>query len=287
MELARQVTDPSNPLVARVMVNRVWHHLFGRGIVLSVDNFGALGERPTHPELLDYLAGRFVEQGWSIKSLIREIMLSNTYRMSSRTDPQADAADPRNLLLHHRPVRRLEAEVIRDSILAVSGRLDRTMFGPSVEVYLTPFMEGRGRPAASGPLDGAGRRSIYLRVRRNFPNPMLVAFDAPTPFTTIGRRSVSNVPAQALTLMNSPFVVEQAKLWSGGLLTDERRTATERVVSMYETAFGRPPTPDELNDATGFADEQSKRYDRGTDDPRVWSDLGHVLFNVKEFVFVR
>jgi hypothetical protein len=251
-----------------------------------VDNFGVLGERPTHPELLDYLAGRFVEQGWSIKSLIREIVLSSTYQMSSRSDPQSDAADPRNLLLHHKPVRRLEGEAIRDAILAVSGRLDRTMFGPSVEVYLTPFLEGRGRPAASGPLDGAGRRSIYLRIRRNFPHPMLAAFDAPTPFTTIGRRSVSNVPAQALALMNNPFVTEQAKLWGEQVVGNRDATVAERVTAMYETAFARLPNPNELADAVAFIEQQAARRGCEPDDARVWSDLGHVLFNVKEFVFV-
>jgi hypothetical protein len=184
-------------------------------------------------------------------------------------------------------VRRLEGEVIRDAILAVSGRVDRTMFGPSVEVHLTPFMEGRGRPAASGPLDGAGRRSIYLRVRRNFPNPMLTAFDVPTPFSTMGRRSVSNVPAQALALMNSPLVVEQAKLWAGNVLSRGNRSEAERVTEMYESAFGRPPTPVERADASEFVLGQAKQYSCGTDDPRVWSDFGHVLFNVKEFVFVQ
>jgi hypothetical protein len=133
----------------------------------------------------------------------RLMVLSSTYRMASRSDAKADEADPQNKLLHCMPVRRLEAECIRDSILAISGRLDDKMFGPSISPHLTPFMQGRGRPANSGPLDGDGRRSIYLGVRRNFLNPMFLAFDYPIPFTTIGRRSVSNVPAQALTMMNN------------------------------------------------------------------------------------
>src|SRR5262249_14703341 len=147
---------------------------------------------------LDFLAGKFVQDGWSIKKLHRFLLLSHTYQMSSRADKPAEARDPENKLLHRMPIRRLEAEIVRDAILAVSGRLDRRMYGPSVPPHLTPHMAGRGRPASSGPLDGDGRRSIYLQVRRNFLTPMFLAFDYPIPFTTMGKRSVSNVPAQAL-----------------------------------------------------------------------------------------
>ena len=196
LELARQMTDPAlDPFLPRVMVNRIWHHLFGRGIVASVDNFGVLGEAPTHPELLDYLADQFVKDGWSVKKTIRRLVLSSAYRMSSQpTD--ADQADPQNLLLHRMRLRRLEGEAIRDAMLSVSGRLDLKMYGPPVPVHLTPFLEGRGRPA-DGPLDGDGRRSLYTAVRRNFLPPMMLAFDTPSPFSTVGRRTVSNVPAQA------------------------------------------------------------------------------------------
>ena len=222
LQLARQLVDPANPFVSRVMVNRIWQHLMGRGIVASVDNFGALGEAPSHPELLDYLADRFMRDGWSIKKTIRAIMLSGTYQMSSAaTDAQAERLDPSNLLLHRANLRRLDAEWIRDQMLAVSGRLDHTIFGASVDVYLTPFMDGRGKPGASGPLDGAGRRSIYLAVRRNFLPPMLLAFDMPIPFSTMGRRNVSNVPAQALTLMNDPFVAQQADVWAKRMLSEK------------------------------------------------------------------
>jgi hypothetical protein len=188
--------------------------------------------------------------------------------------------DPQNTLLHHMPVRRLEAEAIRDGILAVSGRLDRTVYAPRVEVYLTPFMEGRGRPQVSGPLDGAGERSIYLAVRRNFLPPMMLAFDMPTPFSTMGRRSVSNVPAQALILLNDPFVTGQAKVWADRIVADENlRTPEQRVSRMYEEAFSRPPTPQELSDAKAFIAGQP-------DASRAWCDLAHVLMNVKEFIFL-
>jgi hypothetical protein len=282
LELARRVVDPANPLPARVMANRVWHHLFGRGIVASVDDFGVMGQPPTHPELLDYLADRFVKEGWSLKKLIRAVVLTSTYQMSGVDADPARAAqvDPTNALLHHMPVRRLEAETIRDAILAVSGRLDRTVYGPTVEVHLTPFMEGRGKPQSSGPLDGDGRRSIYIATRRNFLQPMMLAFDAPIPFSTIGRRSVSNVPAQALILLNDPFVTGQAKVWADRVLGDKNlATPRQRVTRMYEQAYARPPTEAELKDAVAFV--------AGEPDERVaWVDLAHVMMNVKEFIFI-
>jgi cytochrome c553 len=285
LELAQRLVDPSNPFVARVMVNRLWHHHFGKGIVATPDDFGVQGQPPTHPELLDYLAGEFARQGWSIKAMHRLIVLSSTYRMASRSDPKADEADPQNKLLHRMPVRRLEAEAVRDGMLAVSGRLVRKMYGPGPLPYLTPFMVGRGRPTVSGPLDGDGRRSVYLNVRRNFLNPMFLAFDYPIPFTCIGRRGVSNVPAQALTLLNNPFVVQQAQRWAKRVLAEPDRTPKERVTSLYVSAFAREPSEAELNEALAFLAEQGKEYGK-PDDPRAWADLCHVLFNVKEFIFV-
>jgi hypothetical protein len=285
LELARRIVEPTNPLTARVLVNRLWHHHFGRGIVASVDDFGAMGRPPTHPELLDYLASRFMASDWSIKAMHRLIVTSRAYRMSSQLDPEADRLDPSNELWHRRDVRRLEAETIRDAILAVSGRLDPTLFGPSVAPHLTSFMEGRGRPGHSGPLDGDGRRSLYLNVRRNFLNPMLLAFDFPTPASSMGRRNVSNVPAQALTLMNDPFLVQQAKVWAKNVRKDPKVPATESIERMYRQAFGRPPGEDERAAALGFLEEQARAYGN-PDDPRAWADLAHVLFNVKEFVAI-
>jgi hypothetical protein len=308
LELARRMTDGSDPLLARVMVNRIWQHHFGEGIVRSVDNFGVLGELPTHPELLDWLAREFMARppasggrqsageapksagapdgAWSIKKMHRLLMLSSTYQMSSRADDRpAEVQDPQNKLLHRMPIRRLEAECIRDGMLAVSGRLDLTMFGPSVMPHLTPHMAGRGRPGQSGPLDGAGRRSIYIGIRRNFLMPMFLAFDYPIPFTTMGRRSVSNVPAQALALMNNPFVVQQAELWGKRVLAERDRTPEQRIAGMYLSAFGRPATAAELTDALQFLDEQGKQYGKGNE-AKAWADLGHVLMNVKEFIFI-
>ncbi len=285
LQLAERLTDPANPLVARVMVNRIWQHHFGEGLVRSVDNFGVLGETPTHPELLDWLAAYFTASGdrkapeWSIKKMHRLMLLSHAYQMASRADDRvAEERDPQNRLLHRMAIRRLEAEAVRDSILAISGRLDPKMYGPSVMPHLTPHMAGRGRPGSSGPLDGAGRRSIYIGVRRNFLTPMFLAFDYPIPFTTMGRRSASNVPAQALTMLNNPFVLEQADLWAKRVLADPGKTPQQRMTEMYLSAFGRPPTEKELAEALTFLKEQGG--------PRGWADLCHVLMNVKEFIFI-
>tara|TARA_Y100001934_G_scaffold38770_1_gene45416 strand:- start:5651 stop:9466 length:3816 start_codon:yes stop_codon:yes gene_type:complete len=290
MQLADDILADNNPLTSRVMVNRLWHHLFGKGIVASTNNFGVLGARPSHPELLDHLAIRFVEEhNWSIKSMLKEIMLSSTYQMDSTPNPDYIEVDPNNSLLYRQNIRRLEGEAIRDSILAISGRLDRKQFGPSVPVFVTPFMTGRGRPG-SGPLDGAGRRSVYIGIRRNFLSPMMLAFDMPIPFNSVGRRNVSNVPSQALILMNDPFVVEQAKLWGKRISAIADLSMEEKLKQMYLEAFARNPSPEEITDASEFMIIQAMEYnipaDKLTTDERLWADLGHVLINTKRFIYI-
>jgi hypothetical protein len=285
LELAQRLMDPSNPLLARVMVNRIWQHHFGAGIVRTPDDFGRMGQRPSHPKLLDYLAAEFVRRGWSVKQMHRLMLVSSSYRMSCRADDAATRLDPENRLLSHMSVRRLEAEAVRDAILAVSGRLNARMHGPSVVPYLTADMEGRGRPQA-GPLDGDGRRSIYLNARRNFLTPLLLAFDYPSSFSTIGSRGVSTVPAQALTLMNDQFVVQQAARWAEWTLEHPGRNDAQRIEALYQTAFARPPSAAERRDMLLFLKRQAGRYGCGIEDPRVWSDLCHVLINVKEFIFI-
>ncbi|MFM7206706.1 MAG: PSD1 and planctomycete cytochrome C domain-containing protein [Planctomycetaceae bacterium] len=291
LQLADRVLDPLNPLTARVAVNRIWHHLFGRGLVPTPDNFGVLGEPPADPlarSLLDTLAVRFREEGWSVKRLVREIVTSSTWRMSSRPNAAALARDPLNVLLHHHPVRRLEAEAIRDAILAVSGRLDPTPGGPSVEVHLTEFHEGRGRPA-SGPLDGAGRRSLYTKVRRNFLPPFLTAFDLPVPFQSMGRRNVTNVPAQALVLCNDPFVAEQATAWARKTVASTP-TPAARIERMFRDAYARQPEAAEAAAATAFLAAQATRHGvdfaATPDHEAAWADLAHALITAKEFIFV-
>jgi hypothetical protein len=275
--------------LARVIVNRVWQHHFGEGIVRTPDDFGVKGDAPTHPELLDWLAYHFTAAkgafacNWSLKKLHRLILLSSAYEMSSARDAKSDLVDPQNRLLHRMPVRRLEAECIRDGILTVSGRLDRTVGGPPVMPYIDAFTPGRGAPP-SGPLDGGGRRSIYLSIRRNFPIPLFAAFDYPTPISTIGKRSVSNVPAQALVLLNNPFVYQQAGVWAKSALAAPG-DIDSRLDRLYEAAFSRLPTTSERQAARDFLADARREY--GTDQQRKWTDLCHVLFNVKEFIFVR
>ncbi len=292
LELAEQINDPTNPLAARVMVNRVWHWLIGRGIVPTTDDFGVLGQRPSHPELLDHLASKFIADDRSIKKMIRYIVLSRTYQMSSRAEPAAMAVDPKNTLWHHRPLKRLEGEVIRDALLAISGSLDEAMYGISVPVHLTAFMDGRGRPGTSGPLDGNRRRSIYQAARRNFVSPFMLTFDTPTPFSTMGRRNVSNVPAQALILMNDPLVVEQTSLWSDRVRQlwplDHNPAAIEiRVDRMYQAAFARHASAQEQHTALAFLLSQAGLRDNNLDNEQLWHDLAHALVNTKEFIFLR
>lgn len=291
LELAHQIADPANPLTARVLVNRLWLHHFGRGIVATPDDFGKMGQLPTHPQLLDWLASDFVQNDWSLKRMHRLMVLSKTYRMSSHSEKPLESTvdpetvDPDNRLLHRMPVRRLEGEAIRDAVLALSGRVNRQMEGESVLPHLTPFMEGRGRPRQSGPLDGNGRRSLYINVRRNFLTPMFLAFDFPTPFTTMGRRSTSNVPAQALTLMNNPFITQQARLWADRVLAESFASPASRIQRLYLMAYSRPPSDEELAAALKFLETQGQEY-AGPQDPRTWADLCHVLINVKEFFFI-
>jgi hypothetical protein len=287
LQLAERLADPGNPLLARVMVNRIWMHHFGRGIVASTDNFGKTGDRPTHPELLDFLARKFIDSGWSVKAMHRLMLLSSAYRMSNQVDETAAAVDPTNQLLHHMPVRRLEAEIIRDAILAAAGTLDPALYGPSVMPHISEYQDGRGKPP-SGPLDGNGRRSIYLQIRRNFLPPLFLAFDYPLPISTIGRRSASTVASQALILMNNEFVAQEAAEWGRRVVsreTDVRR----RIEWMFVTAFARPAAETEIDEVRAFLEEQQTRYGGGhdADDPRVWADLAHVLFNSTEFLFVR
>ena len=289
LSLAERIASSDNPLTSRVIVNRLWHHLIGRGIVESTDNFGVLGKKPTHPELLDYLAIKMTEEQWSIKRMLKTIMLTEVYQRASRnTDPRAQELDPENLLLHRANIKRLSGESIRDTMLSISGRLNEKMYGPSVPVHLTPFMQGRGRPGKSGPFDGHGRRSIYIAVRRNFLSPMMLAFDTPIPFNSIGRRNRSNVPAQALILMNDPLVLNLAETW-GKKLIEQSELFEDRIRSAYESAYSREPNSEELQSSLAFLEQHAKTLglgDKAGDDVRLWRDYCHVLFNVKDFIYI-
>ena len=278
LQLAEEIASTQNPLTARVMVNRVWAHLFGRGLVATVDNFGRVGSSPSHPELLDYLADQFVRDGWSIKDLIRRLVLTSTYQADSTPSQAAASQDPENSLWQHMPLRRLEGEAIRDSLLAISGRFDPRVLGPSVDVYYA-FAKGKTKgDRVKGPLDGDGRRSVYQEIRRNAHNPFLEVFDQPKPSSTRGRRDVTNVPAQSLTMLNSPLVNSQARLWGRSLEASDE-PASKTVRTMFLSAVGRPPAPQELDRSLGYLGD-----DPGSDE---WADLAHSIFNLKEFLYVR
>ncbi len=288
-EMAEVIANPRNPLTTRVMVNRIWHYLFGRGLVATVDNLGRFGERPTHPDLLDYLATRFVDNGWSIKKAIRQIVLSRAFQQASHSRPRTSETDPSNELFHRYPARRLEAESIRDAILAVSGKLDRTMYGPSIHPY-------RAKPKAyrkllSGPLDGDGRRSIYLKVTRHEGAAFLEALDFPPPAMARGRRDVTNVPRQALTMMNDRFVISEARFWAGDLIDETSESVEARLRTMYRAALGRLPTKAELKRMESLVDHFAQLHAEPQSNlmqsVQVWRDVAHTLFNLKEFIYIQ
>ena len=288
-EFAKYIASAENPLTSRVMVNRLWHHIFGRGIVATVDNFGVQGKIPTHPKLLDYLAVKFVEEGWSIKNMIKLMVMSQAFQRVTESSAISQVEDPDNLMLQHYPVRRLNAESIRDAVLATSGRLDTTMYGPSVPMYLTEFLTGRGRPKISGPLDGEGRRSIYQAINRNFLSPMMLAFDMPIPFSTFGKRNVSNVPSQSLTMLNDPFIAEQSDYWAKNILLMPA-DFNERVEAIYMKAFARSPNEQEISQANDFFEEQVALMDENLKkenmELELWKSYCHSVFNMKEFIFL-
>ena len=282
LAMAEKIASAQNPLTARVMVNRIWQHLFGTGIVATADNFGRIGETPSHPELLDYLAGPFVEQGWSVKTLIREIVMSRAFQQSGADSAAGLARDPRNRLLHHYPVRRMEGEAIRDSILAVSGKLDPTLYGESVDPHRETAKDYRR--LFSGPLDGKGRRSIYLRVTRMEWDRLLETFDFPAPLVARGSRDVTNVPAQALALMNDPFVIEQAGVWADRVLAGGPSSVDARLEAMTHAALGRDASAKELAGLRELVARLSDEH--GGAAREVWRDVAHSLFNLKEFIYV-
>ena len=287
-KLAEVIASADNPLTARVMVNRLWHHVFGRGIVATVDDFGRFGDQPSHPELLDYLASRFVKQGWSVKRLLRLLVLSETFRQSSRPSPLAGRVDPENRSLHHYPLRRLEAEVIRDTILAASGRLEPRLYGPSIQ----PFRDDPKdyRKLLSGPLDGNGRRSLYLKVTRMESPPFLELFDFPAPSATRGRRDRTNVPSQALALLNDSFVVGQAGYWAERLLAEGDDTVEARLERMFRQALGRSPESTELGRFRESVLRLSALHGVSEENilsaKKVWKDVAHAMLNLKELIYL-
>lgn len=287
LELSSLIASDDNPLTARVFVNRNWSWLFGTGLVDTPNDFGRLGDTPSHPELLDDLAAQFMAEGWSTKALIRTIVLSRTFQQSGEISEAARSIDPRNRLLHHYPLRRLDAEMIRDSMLQVSGRLDPALFGPPVDPYRAA--EDGQKRLFSGPIDGNGRRAIYTKVTIMEPAQLLATFNAPDPKIPTGKRDVTNTPAQSLTLLNDPFVNEQAGHWAAQIIQQAHGELESRIANMFETALGRQPTIHELDRWNSAVIEFAKL--RGVEnseimtDVLVWQDVAHAFFNLKEFLY--
>jgi len=237
------------------------------------------------------LALKFQNEGWSMKGMIKYIVMSNTFRRSTVSSEENVAkVDPTNALLSHFPIRRLESEAIWDGVLSVSGDLNLEMYGKPVPVYLTDFMRGRGRPGKSGPLDGDGRRSIYQAVRRNFLQPMMLTFDRPIPFSTFGNRNVTNVPTQSLILMNDPFIVQQAEVMAKEVLSHEKLNQVDRLKYIYIKALSREPSQQEIDQANTFIKMLTQSYDLKEEDIAtnvdVWKDYCHSVFNLKEFIYL-
>ncbi len=272
--LARWLTDVdagAGALLARVIVNRLWQHHFGRGLVATPSDFGTQGDPPTHPELLDFLATELIRHGWRLKPIHRLMMASAAYQQSSTFDESKARLDPENLLRWRQAPRRLEAEAIRDAILAVSGTLDDRPFGP-------------------GTLDEAmRRRSLYFTVKRSHLIPTMTLFDAPDALQGLGRRSATTVAPQALALLNNPRVREHAQAFARRVRPDASTPRPHAVDRAYRLALARPPAPDELADALDFLDAQAQAYrvaGRADADPPALADFCQALMGLNEFIFV-
>ena len=274
---------PGNPLTARVYVNRVWHWLFGRGLVESVNNFGTSGATPTNAALLDYLARRFEDEGWSTKKLVREIVLSRAYQLSSAYDDKSFTVDPENTLVWRHSPRRLDAEAIRDGMLAVSGALQlEPPVGSAVALAGDGSLGGRQLPSMRQPfsdelfIEAPGNfRSVYLPVVRNALPDALAAFDFAEPNTVGGNRDATNVPGQALYLLNSEFVTAQSQHFADRLLA---LPPPVRIPQAFELAFSRPPTASE--EAAAHALFQGYPT---SDERAAWTSFCRALFGCAEF----
>ena len=288
-ELAQWLTDPRHPLTARVLVNRFWRWHFGAGLVTTTDNFGLLGERPTHPELLDWLAKRFIADGWSLKALHRLILNSSTYQQSSSVSEKAAELDPENRLWSHFSVRRLDAEEVRDAMLFVSGQLDRTMGGSLLKV------KNRGYLFDHTSIDttdyNSKRRSLYLPVIRNNVFDLFQLLDFPDPAVPIGDRSTTTVATQALLMMNSDFVMQAADDLAARVCRDATADAV-RLSRLYQLTIGRQPTDPELIDDLAFLQQINQSLTATEPEPekrhlKAWSVLCHVRLASSEFIYVQ
>ncbi|MBL8175668.1 MAG: DUF1553 domain-containing protein [Bryobacterales bacterium] len=279
--LANWLADAQNPLSTRVMVNRVWHYHFGRGIVGTPSDFGVMGERPTHPELLDYLTAQFTGNGWSVKNLHRTIMLSAAYRQSSNHNEAAAKADPENKLFWRFQRRRLEGETVRDAILQVAGALNTKMYGPGVFPPLPPGMVTRGGWKTEEDASESNRRSVYVFVRRNTRYPMFESFDMPDTHESCARRNNTVSAGQALELMNNELVLGWAKDLAKRVQNDAGMSAASQVERAWRLVYARAPQTEETKAALDFL----KQHDQITGNRQTsMVDLCHMLLNSNEFL---
>ena len=289
LALAKWLTQPDHPLTARVMVNRIWRGHFGEGLVRSVDNFGTLGEQPDNQPLLDWLALRFLEKGWSVKAMHRLIMLSNTYQMSARYNAKAAQIDPRNRLLWRYSRRRLEAEAIRDAVLAVSGDLDFTMGGTLLKFRNRQYVTSTANRDTTD--YDTPRRSVYLPVVRSSLYNVFQAFDFADPSSLNGARATTTIAPQALFMMNSSLVLKQTRSWAEKLLAQEGMDDAGRITLAYRTAFGRSPSQAEIERSVKLmakVDAQLAKGEMKAEERRLrtWQSLCRVLMATNEFIFV-
>ncbi len=305
LDLAKWLVSRDNPLTARVAVNRIWQELFGQGIVKSSDDFGTRGEKPSHPELLDWLATDFRDNGWSRKALIRRIVLSATYRQSSSARPELDAVDPTNALLARQARLRLPAELIRDSALAVSGLLETTVGGPSIRPPQPAGVTelGYGKKAGAGWEETKGveryRRGLYIQFQRSTPYPQLVNFDAPRSDVPVCKRERSNTSLQALNLLNDPVFMESASALAYRIVTGAS-TPADRIRLAYRITLGRDPQQKEIQRMQAYLDQQREIFKQHPEDAvklaasgdepsshvefATWTGAASVLINLDEFI---
>jgi hypothetical protein len=286
--LAEWIASPRNMLTARVIVNRVWQHHFGRGIVRSANNFGELGTPPTHPELLDWLALWLIDHDWRLKPLHRLIMSSNAYRMSSASDARALAADPTNDLFWRFDMRRLSAEEIRDATLVASGQLNRSIYGPSIyptlsqEVLATQSMPGKGW-GESTPYERT-RRSVYIHVKRSLLTPMLVAFDFPDVDSSCEARFVTTQPGQALAMLHGEFMHEQAEKLAERVRTEAGSHTRDQVTHAIRLTLGRQATDEEIADGLKLLDQLTDDHRQQPDEALKYWCL--TVLNMNEFIYL-
>jgi hypothetical protein len=282
LQLAQWMTQKDHPLTSRVMVNRIWRGHFGRGIVASVDNFGRLGDKPSNQQLLDWLALRFIDNGWSIKSMHRLILLSSAYQMSSDYDAQAAEADPENSLLWRMPRRRLEAESIRDGIMSVSGGLTENKGGSILTYKDRQYV---ANTAKGGDVDyDRPIRAVYIPVVRSSMYDVFQAFDLPDPATSNGNRDSTVVAPQALFMMNSSVMLKHSRKMADDLLARPGLDDSARIREAYERALSRPPTPDEIDHALTFLTRIDEQWQG--DKNKAWQSFCKSLLASNEFVYL-